>query len=311
MNEYYLFINEAFEIYKPAHFSKDITWGMQNNEDLMTEKKENSIVIEAKTGALSLPRREIWCTDRQTGEDAPFVIHILELPATKELTGKVAWLIEGSQNFPPNTQWHFTDERLNQHIEKRADGIVIQDLTNAFSTLRCTLPDGREKSIEIQVRISIDESGFASASSSSSNQSSEQLPTQSTPSTPAVPPQPSKLAKNYPTLTDNFRISVYNAQKDKVTEFIPDLENASALIGKQSSSQKVVDLDLKPHTQQSDKISRNHLKIWRKDDYVMMKNIGSHRVSFKGQEMKPEKEAYLSIGAEIVIGDLTLIVEKI
>ncbi|HDR04254.1 MAG TPA: FHA domain-containing protein [Candidatus Marinimicrobia bacterium] len=311
MNEHYLFINDKYEIKKPTHFSKDITWGMQNNEDLMTEKKENSIIIEAKAGAKSLPRREIWCTDRQTGEDAPFVIHILELPATKVLTGKAAWLIEGSQNFPPDTIWRFSDERLNQHIEKRADGIVIKNLNNAFSKLRCTLPDGREKSIEIQVRISIDESGFDSGASSSFNQSSEQVPTSSTPSTPALPPQPSNPAKNYPTLTDNFRISVYNAQKNKVTEFIPDLENASALIGKKSSSQKVVDLDLKPYTQQSDKISRNHLKIWRKANYVIMKNIGSHRVSFKGQEMKPEKEAYLSIGAEICIGDLTLIVEKI
>ena len=129
---------------------------------------------------------------------------------------------------------------------------------------------------------------------------------------PASPEQsneygdPGEQGKNWPKISGGCAFEVRNG--GKILQKYPFRRNAeSLLIGKHSTSGKAVDIDLKQYSKNTG-ISRNHLKIWRSGDFLMMKNIGSHHVKYKGKELVPDQIAVLSIGGEIEIGELTIVV---
>ena len=254
--------------------------------------------------------------------------------------------IPGTSEMVENVSWFFSDESLNSYLTLSNEGVNINKLPAGLYTLYYQLQDGKQKEIVIQSvqqqvnrpeekkkqqivakpelvpkqtkstesilkQNSVD---LKNESSQKQNELDSKLKLSVTkhlidePEQPPEPKQSKSDQNNWPKISGKCAVEV--SRYGQNFEIVPIKMTSSILIGKKSRNQKVVDIDLSQYAQTTDKISKNHLKLWLNGEHLMMKNIGSHRVLYCEKEMFPDQLAVLKIGGEINIGDITLTIIK-
>jgi len=282
---------------------KDGSRSIDNNSNLNIEVTKDGVLITPDEDSLAEPERKLEYEIEETGEKLLYFITIQKsqkqlnpLPMRLKIFESESNLIPQSENYISGV-WSFKDDTLNSKISINQSGVSLNDIPAGFHTLSCEL-NNEIFTIEIQC---------VKKQSSSDNKIVElpQIPGQPIEKQPS---QPQNQKIDYPEMNLPCKIQVIS--QGIVQKEISIIKTKSLLIGRFSKSMETVDLDLAEYTNNIDKISRNHLKIWYSEPYLMMKNIGSHRVMFNGMEMFPDDQAYLSENVIIKIADLELKVMK-
>ncbi len=231
------------------------------------------------------------------------------LPRTLTVLSNGRVRIPDSDALPDAVVWHFSDEKLNTHIQLTGDGVYLVSLPAGFHTLYYGFPDGRKNEIVIQSSpapaAEPAATGTPGDTTASAPETDRNTDTDSNADLQA-PVENTAGKQSWPRITGECAVEI--RKQDRPVAVYPLKRTASLLIGRQSRSRPAVDIDLGRYTADTARISRNHLRMWISQDHLMLKNIGSHRVRFNGREMGPEQVAVLDIGGAIDIGELTLVI---
>ncbi len=338
-----IYVNQSCLIASPSGLSGNLEWEIDNDAHMDIGITAKGIRLTPEPPALANPQRVLRYTVEETGESGEIKIEIrreedsqardaavqtpsgadtFPMPGVLKTAPGERLEIPGTAQLPANTLWSFSDPGFDNHLTVTARGVYIENLPSGIYTLCCQPADRAEQEILIQsVAPAKDRSGPDPAKPPKAAPRPKQIkmPDQNSgqPLMPVQPPETGSAKashsqeqdgppKEWPktTVACGLEISGHNRT-------IPIPPARSLLVGKKSRSGKVVDLDLGQFSSQTQAISRNHLKIWISGEYLMMKNIGSHRVEYAGQDLFPGQTAVLKAGGRISVADLVLTVVEV
>ncbi len=321
-----IYVNQSNSITPKAASSDNLSWEIDDDDNLNTQAKPDGIiVITPDESALGNPKRFLRYTVEETGESEEFELiikkdafekepeagvqsgelsdekklsEIIEIPVILKVSPATNVPIPGTRDMLNNVSWFFSNEKFNSHLKLSSEGVAISRLPAGLYTLYYQSAHEKQKEICIQ--------SVARQPSQPQGQPSQPRQPQGQPSQPQ---KSENNEQNWPKIIEKCALEIsMNGQKFKT---FPIDRTRSLLVGKKSRSQKVVDIDLSNYSQNTDKISRNHLKLWINDEHLMMKNIGSHRVLYCEKEMFPDQLAVLKIGGAVKLGDITITVIRV
>lgn len=339
-----IFCNVTKEIKVPNPDDRNIIWEIDNDENLDYKITLLGIEITANSNAISTPDRilkyyyegleeeeheiNIVISKQETiesGLQLPTAVNQSNVESSNTLQKKMKVFedeeifISGSKNYL-NFNWSFSNRKNDAYVKVKNEGVFICNLPVGFYTLQCQ-SDTETHEIEIRsLRRKKNEQPITknfepiktpvqkSQSSKKENITREKLVNE-IPKVKVKPDEEDNPQKDWPKTTEDVVLEI--SSNGRVYNTFPVKKTESLLIGKESRSKKVVDIDLSEYTQNTQSISRNHLKIWQNDDYLMMKNIGSHRVKYQGQEMLSQQIAVLKKGGVIEIADLIITIVEV
>ncbi len=328
--------NKTKEIKAPNPEDRNIIWEIDNDENLDCKITRLGIEITANLDALSTPDRTLKYSYEglekeeheihivisepnkiESGLQLPTAVNHSNVETSNNLHKKMKVfddeeiLISGSKNYI-TFEWSFSNRKNDAYIKVKTEGVFISNLPTGFYTLQCQ-SDAETHEIEIRSR-------SREKINQPINFETTKIPVQQPPSpkikkpviektkVKAEPYKAEDSRKNWPKTNGDVALEI--SSNGNVCDTFSISKTESILIGKKTRSQKVVDIDLSEYTQNTQSISRNHLKIWQNEEYLMMKNIGSHRIKYQGQEMPREQVAVLKKGGIIEIADLTITIIK-
>lgn len=300
-----------------ANGEKDGVWTFDNKTGLNIEPTREGLLITPSDDALQIPERVLEFKISETKELVIYNLTIvneegkvdLALPKTLKMSSDEELLIPHSKNYLDGT-WSFSQSSLNSGLSLSKEGVTLKNIPAGHYTLQYEADDD-----DLIIAIRCFESSSKSEKVPQVSKSSE-IPSPDnkreqvssnnileTEDITVTSPQSVDL-EAYPEIKLPCKLQLI--VKGVVEEEIYIKKTESILIGRLSLAKEIVDLDLTKYTKKIGDISRNHLKIWYNEPHLFMKNIGSRKVLFKGQEMYPEDEAVLSANCIINIADLVL-----
>lgn len=329
-----IYVNQTNTIVPESALAKNVTWEIDDDEHLKIQVSPEGIIIRPGIEALNKPGRALRWTAEETGatEEIEVVIEpavnegasemdelagFPRIPMTMKTGPQETVLIPGTENLPDDIEWSFSENQYNSYLRLDIHGVSLDHLPPGLYTLLWQRGNVQHGEIVIQsIGVPKEQEATPSKPKASGTRPRRRVPndvpdkskTDMEVSSPVEePPEDSgNPRKDWPKTTKDCALVIGSSQ-----ERFPITCSKTLLIGKGSRHQRAVDIDLREFTSSTDRISRNHLKIWLNDTYLMMKNIGSHRVYYGGQEVGPGQIAVLRIGGEVRIGDVVIrIVEE-
>jgi len=120
-------------------------------------------------------------------------------------------------------------------------------------------------------------------------------------------PQPMPQPEPRPMLPASIHLIVYHRDANQHFMSLSISRSHTIRIGKRSSSQKPVDIDLKGRFKSQvneNKCSRTQAEIFYTGKQLFLKNVGSHRLyNESNTEIFPGTDYQLSVGSKIVFGN--------
>ncbi|MBP7562882.1 MAG: FHA domain-containing protein [Candidatus Cloacimonetes bacterium] len=330
----YIYINQE-NVFKAKSDDLDtITWEIDNDNDLDIRSEKNELIITPDKNAIKKAFRRVKYTVEDTGysdiidfeivesEDSqktesvkPVVIQEeikitkAEVPLTQEkiLINKPSVSIDFCEEDSCDItavatiqDCSFVESQYNSCLSVNQNKITIKNLPAGFYTLIYTTQNEKHT-------VYVHSTEKKKTQMISSQPVQQPVSNQQSPQSKQAETEQDER-KNWPITKEKCAIEIYfqGQKKDKY----PIIKHHPVLVGRKSLSMKVVDIDLSRYSDKLDRISRNHLKIWQNEEFLFMKNTGSHRCTYNNQEVFPEDKAVLKMDGEIVLGEFSLKIVK-